>query len=109
MKRGYRVPTCYLLWTENEQIRRYNRGEVSQLFSDKEKEQAQNEIRLFIQNANNQVSENEQSYSILFDRYKHDVGYSEAKETIKNTFDSASTFGRKIQNDLLKMKLREVT
>ena len=49
----------------------------------KRKEQAQNEIRLFIQNANNQVSENEQSYSILFDRYKHDVGYSEAKETIK--------------------------
>ena len=91
---------------KNEQIRRYNRGEVSQLFSDKEKEQAQNEIRLFIQNANNQVSENEQSYSILFDRYKHDVGYSEAKETIKNTFDSASTFGRKIQNDLLKNEIK---
>lgn len=91
---------------KNEQIRRYNRGEVSQVFSDKEKEQAQNEIRLFIQNANNQVSKNEQSYSILFDRYKHDVGYSEAKETIKNTFDSASTFGRKIQNDLLKNEIK---
>ncbi|MCI2928332.1 MobA/MobL family protein [Staphylococcus hominis] len=91
---------------KNEQIRRYNRGEVSQLFSDKEKEQAQNEIRLFIQNANDQVSKNEQSYSILFGRYKHDVGYSEAKETIKNTFDSASTFGRKIQNDLLKNEIK---
>lgn len=91
---------------KNEQIRRYNRGEVSQLFSDKEKEQAQNEIRLFIQNANDQVSKNEQSYSVLFDRYKHDVGYSEAKETIKNTFDSASTFGRKIQNDLLKNEIK---
>ncbi|MEJ7240407.1 MobA/MobL family protein, partial [Staphylococcus epidermidis] len=78
---------------KNEQIRRYNRGEVSQIFSDKEKEQAQNEIRLFTQNANEQVSKNEQSYSILFDRYQRDVGYSEAKETIKNTFDSASTFG----------------
>ncbi|MCC3693701.1 MobA/MobL family protein [Staphylococcus epidermidis] len=87
---------------KNEQIRRYNRGEVSQIFSDKEKEQAQNEIRLFIQNANEQVSKNEQSYSILFDRYQRDVGYSEAKETIKNTFDSASTFGRKIQNELPK-------
>ena len=91
---------------KNEQIRRYNRGEVSQVFSDKEKEQAQNEIRLFIQNANEQVSKNEQSYSILFDRYKRDVGYSEAKETIKNTFDSASTFGRKIQNDLLKNEIK---
>lgn len=91
---------------KNEQIRRYNRGEVSQVFSDKEKEQAQNEIRLFIQNANNQVSKNEQSYSVLFDRYKHDVGYSEAKETLKNTFDSASTFGRKIQNDLLKNEIK---
>lgn len=91
---------------KNEQIRRYNRGEVSQVFSDKEKEQVQNEIRLFIQNANDQVSKNEQSYSILFDRYKHDVGYSEAKETIKNTFDSASTFGRKIQNDLLKNEIK---
>ena len=91
---------------KNEQIRRYNRGEVSQVFSDKEKEQAQNEIRLFIQNANDQVSKNEQSCSVLFDRYKHDVGYSEAKETIKNTFDSASTFGRKIQNDLLKNEIK---
>lgn len=93
---------------KNEQIRRYNRGEVSQLFSDKEKEQAQNEIRLFIQNANDQVSKNEQSYSILFDRYQREVGYSEAKETIKNTFDSASTFGRKIQNDLLKNKIKRI-
>lgn len=91
---------------KNEQIRRYNRGEVSQLFSDKEKEQAQNEIRLFIQNANDQVSKNEQSYSVLFDRYQHEVGYSEAKETIKNTFDSASSFGRKIQNDLLKNEIK---
>lgn len=91
---------------KNEQIRRYNRGEVSQIFSDKEKEQAQNEIKLFIQNANEQVSKNEQSYSILFDRYQRDVGYSEAKETIKNTFDSASTFGRKIQNDLLKNEIK---
>ncbi|MCG1103746.1 MobA/MobL family protein [Staphylococcus epidermidis] len=91
---------------KNEQIRRYNRGEVSQVFSDKEKEQAQNEIRLFIQNANGQVSKNEQNYSILFDRYQRDVGYSEAKETMKNTFDNASTFGRKIQNDLLKNEIK---
>ncbi|MGW9965553.1 MobA/MobL family protein [Staphylococcus hominis] len=91
---------------KNEQIRRYNRGELSEVYNDKEKEQAQNAIRLFIQNANDQVSENEQSYSILFDRYQRDVGYSEAKETIKNTFDSASTFGRKIQNDLLKNEIK---
>ncbi len=91
---------------KNEHIRRYNRGEVSQIFSDKEKEQAQNEIRLFIQNANDQISKNEQSYSVLLDRYQRDVGYSEAKETIKNTFDSASTFGRKIQNDLLKNEIK---
>ena len=108
MKRGYRVPTCYLLWTENEQIRRYNRGEVSQLFSDKEKEQAQNEIRLFIQNANNQVSENEQSYSILFDRYKHDVGYSEAKETIKTRLIVRLLLVVKFKMTYSKMKLREV-
>ena len=91
---------------KNEQIRRYNRGEVSEVYNDKEKEQAQNEIRLLIQNANDQVSKNEKSYSILFDRYKHEVGYSEAKETIKNTSDSTSTFGRKIQNDLLKNEIK---
>ncbi|MGX0021222.1 MobA/MobL family protein [Staphylococcus hominis] len=91
---------------KNEQIRRYNRGEVSQLFSDKEKEQAQNAIRLLVQNANDRVRKNEQSYSVLFDRYQREVGYSEAKETIKNTFDSASTFGRKIQNDLLKNEIK---
>lgn len=105
-KQGIEYKPVTYYGQKNEQIRRYNRGEVSQVFSDKEKEQAQNEIRLFIQNANDQVSKNEQSYSILFDRYKHDVGYSEAKETIKNTFDSASTFGRKIQNDLLKNEIK---
>lgn len=105
-KQGIEYKPVTYYGQKNEQIRRYNRGEVSQVFSDKEKEQAQNEIRLFIQNANDQVSKNEQSYSVLFDRYKHDVGYSEAKETMKNTFDSASTFGRKIQNDLLKNKIK---
>lgn len=91
---------------KNEQIRQYNRDELSEVYDDKEKEQAQNAIRLLVQNAKDQVSKNEQSYSILFDRYKHDIGYSEAKETIKNTFDSASTFGRKIQNDLLKNEIK---
>lgn len=91
---------------KNEEIRRYNRGEVSEVYSDKEREQAQNAIRLLVQNANDQVSKNEQSYSVLFDRYQREVGYSEAKETIKNTFDSASTFGRKIQNDLLKNEIK---
>ena len=91
---------------KNNEIRRYNRGEVSEVYSDKEKEQAQNAIRLLVQNANDQVSKNEQSYSVLFDRYQRKVGYSEAKETIKNTFDSASTFGRKIQNDLLKNEIK---
>lgn len=105
-KQGIEYKPVTYYGQKNEQIRRYNRGEVSQVFSDKEKEKAQDEIRLFIQNANNQVNENEQSYSVLFDRYKRDVGYSEAKETIKNTFDSASTFGRKIQNDLLKNEIK---
>ena len=36
-KRRYRVQTRYLLWTKRRQIRRYNRGEVSQVFSDKER------------------------------------------------------------------------
>lgn len=93
---------------KNEEIRRYNRGEVSEIYSDKEREQAQNEIRLLVQNANDQVSKNEHSYSTLFDRYQREVGYSEAKETIKNTFDSASTFGRKIQNDLLKNEIKRI-
>ena len=33
------------------------------------------------------------SYNTIKDRYKYDVGYSEQKETIKNTY--ASTFGKK--------------
>ena len=41
---------------KNEEIRRYNRGEVSEVYSDKEREQAQNAIRLLVQNANDQVS-----------------------------------------------------
>ena len=105
-KKGIEYQPVTYYGQKNEQIRRYNRGEVSQLFSDKEKEQAQNAIRLLVQNANDRVSKNEQSYSTLFDRYQREIGYSEAKETIKNTFDSASTFGRKIQNDLLKNEIK---
>ena len=70
------------------------------------REQAQNAIRLLVQNANDQVSK--MNRVILF--YSTDINVKLAirRETIKNTFDSASTFGRKIQNDLLKMKLRDV-
>ena len=56
MKKRVLSTNPLLITDKNEQIRRYNRGEVSQIFSDKEKEQAQNEIRLFTQNANEQVS-----------------------------------------------------
>lgn len=92
---------------KNEQIRRYNRGEVSQLFTDDEKEQMQEEVKSFVQNANDNVQTDDSSYQIIKDRYKHEVGYIEAKETLKNTFDSASTFGRKIQNDLLKNQIEQ--
>ncbi|MEB7367618.1 MobA/MobL family protein [Staphylococcus borealis] len=105
-KKGIEYQPVTYYGQKNEQIRRYNRGEVSEIYSDKEREQVQNEIRLLVQNANDQVSKNEQSYSVLLDRYQREVGYSEAKETIKNTFDSASTFGRKIQNDLLKNEIK---
>lgn len=92
---------------KNEQIRAYNRGEVSQLFTDEEQEKAQNEINSFVALANNEVQENEESYNVIKERYKHDVGYIEAKETMKNTFDIASTFGRKTQNDLLKNDIEQ--
>ena len=45
-----------LITDKNEQIRQYNRGELSEVYNDKEKEQAQNAIRLLVQNANDQVS-----------------------------------------------------
>ncbi|WP_326515311.1 MobA/MobL family protein [Staphylococcus hominis] len=105
-KQGIEYKPVTYYGQKNEQIRQYNRDELSEVYDDKEKEQAQNAIRLLVQNANEQVSKNEQSYSILFDRYQRDVGYIEAKETLKNTFDSASTFGRKIQNDLLKNEIK---
>lgn len=92
---------------KNEQIKRYNRGEVSQLFTDEEREKAQEEIKSFVQFANENVQVNEECYQKVKDRYKHDVGYIEAKETLKNTFDTASTFGRKVQNDLLKNNIEQ--
>lgn len=92
---------------KNEQIRRYNRGEVSQLFTDEEREKAQEEIKSFVKVANENVQIDDDSYQKVKDRYKHDVGYIEAKETLKNTFDTASTFGRKVQNDLLKNSIEQ--
>lgn len=92
---------------KNEQIKRYNRGEVSQLFTDEEREKAQEEIKSFVQFANENVQIDDDSYQKVKDRYKHDVGYIEAKETLKNTFDTASTFGRKVQNDLLKNSIEQ--
>lgn len=105
-KQGIEYQPVTYYGQKNEQIRRYNRGEVSQLFSDKEKEKAQEEIKSFITIANENVKENSESYNTIKQRYKRDIGYSEAKETLINTFDTASTFGRKIQNDLLKNEIK---
>lgn len=92
---------------KNEQIRRYNQGEVSQIYTDEEKEKAQQEINLFVNKANQLVREDEESYNEIKNRYKHDVGYVEAKETLKNMFNNASTFGRKIQNDIEKNQIEK--
>lgn len=105
-KQGIEYQPVTYYGQKNEQIRRYNRGEVSQIFDDKEKEKAQEEIKLFIDSANQSVPQDEETYNVIKDRYKRDVGYLEAKETMKNTFDSASTFGRKIQNDLIKNEIK---
>ncbi|RIL91049.1 MobA/MobL family protein [Staphylococcus cohnii] len=92
---------------KNEQIRRYNQGEISQIYTDEEKEKAQKEINLFVNKANQLVREDEESYKEIKNRYKHDVGYVEAKETLKNMFNNASTFGRKIQNDIEKNQIEK--
>ena len=105
-KQGIEYQPVTYYGQKNDQIRRYNRGEVSQIFDDKEKEKAQEEIKLFIDSANQSVPQDEETYNVIKDRYKREVGYLEAKETMKNTFDSASTFGRKIQNDLLKNEIK---
>ncbi|MGW8041217.1 MobA/MobL family protein [Staphylococcus xylosus] len=92
---------------KNEQIRRYNQGEISQIYTDEEKEKAQKEINLFVNKANQLVREDEESYKEIKNRYKHDVGYVEAKETLKKMFNNASTFGRKIQNDIEKNQIEK--
>lgn len=92
---------------KNEQIRRYNQGEVSQIYTDEQKEKAQQEINLFVNKANQLVREDKESYNEIKERYKHDVGYVEAKETLKNMFNNASTFGRKIQNDIEKNNIEK--
>ena len=52
--------------------------------------------------------QNEHSYSILFNRYQRDVGYIEAKETLKIRLIVRLPLVVKFKMTYLKMKLRDI-
>lgn len=89
----------------NHEIREYNHGIIKDLnINETQKEN----VRAF----NNLVEKhktntNNESYQLLAKRYKHDVSYIEAKETINNMHKNASTFGRKIENERIKLDYKE--
>lgn len=89
----------------NQEIREYNHGIIKDLnINETQKEN----VRAF----NNLVEKhktntNNESYQLLAKRYKHDVSYIEAKETINNMHKNASTFGRKIENERIKLDYKE--
>lgn len=89
----------------NQEIREYNQGITKDLNINETKKE---NVRAF----NNLVEKyktniNNESYQLLAKRYKHDVGYIEAKETINNMHKNASTFGRKIENERIKLDYKE--
>lgn len=89
----------------NQEIREFNQGITKDLsINEAQKEN----VRAF----NNLVEKhktntNNESYQLLSKRYKHDVSYIEAKETINNMHKNASTFGRKIENERIKLDYKE--
>lgn len=89
----------------NQEIREYNQGITKDLnINETEKENVRafnNLVKKYKTNINNE------SYQLLAKRYKHDVSYIEAKETINNMHKNASTFGRKIENERIKLDYKE--
>lgn len=91
----------------NKEIQDYNQGLINEVKRNEENEKMQNAFNDLVSKHSDKLDNNSEEYQTLFERYKGHVGYREAKETIINTHETGSTFGRKNQNDLLKNQLKE--
>lgn len=90
----------------NQEIIDYNNDLTEEIKHDEKQMKKQNAFSELVHDYKPTYKEDE-DYQKLKDRYKYDVGYIEAKETIKNTHQTTSTFGRKIMNEKLKLDLKE--
>ncbi|MDG0844436.1 MobA/MobL family protein [Staphylococcus equorum] len=90
----------------NQEIIDYNNDLTEEIKHDEKQMKKQDAFNELVQDYKPTYKDDE-DYQKLKDRYKYDVGYIEAKETIKNTHQTASTFGRKIMNEKLKLDLKE--
>ncbi|TDL93350.1 MobA/MobL family protein [Macrococcus brunensis] len=90
----------------NQDIIDYNEGLINDVIIDEKQIKRQNAFNKAVEYANSVVQINQKAQTVLDNRYKHSTGYIEAKETINNTHDKASTYGRKINNNILKAELK---
>jgi len=90
----------------NQDIADYNKGLINNFIIDEKQSKRQSAFNKAVEYANNVVHIDPKAQETLDKRYKYSTGYIEAKETINNTHDLASTYGRKINNNILKVELK---
>ncbi|MGW7813734.1 MobA/MobL family protein [Staphylococcus xylosus] len=90
----------------NQEIIDYNNDLTKEISHDENQMKKQNAFNDLVEKYK-PIYKNDEDYNNIKSRYKHDVGYIEAKETIRNMHETASTFGRKIMNEKLKLDLKE--
>ncbi|RIM91003.1 MobA/MobL family protein [Staphylococcus xylosus] len=90
----------------NQEIIDYNNNLTKEISHDENQIKKQNAFNDLVETYK-PTYKNDEDYNNIKARYKHDVGYIEAKETIRNMHETASTFGRKIMNEKLKLDLKE--
>ncbi|PKE73642.1 MobA/MobL family protein [Macrococcoides caseolyticum] len=90
----------------NKEIADYNKGLINDVVIDEKQTKRQNAFNKAVEYANSVIHIDPKAQATLDSRYKYSTGYIEAKETINNMHDKASTYGRKINNDILKVELK---
>lgn len=89
----------------NQEINEYNQGLRNEVEINEEQKRNVSAFNELVEKY--KTNTNNKAYQLLSNRYKHDVNYIEAKETINNMHKNASTFGRRIENERIKLELKE--
>lgn len=91
----------------NQEIEQYNNGLINEIKQAEEQKAQFESFKVIAGKEEKQRETDTKEYRLLQQRHNGLVGYSEARTTLNHINKNASTFGRRIQNGLLKTQLKE--